>query len=184
MRKWGRREDVEKGKYRTIKRLFGDQFDWVQLCTVGWYWLLIIIIVVTLVNVAFCIMIGPIDDGTTTDIILIICICDWHHGYHHHHHLLDVIGCGILCDCVSRRWWCYSAEQMVTARAQRNLSNGRCNGQNMNKQANKILGQIWWNLTVLKKRDNISGCCSKVHLLLNFSKSIPTRLPPISETWW
>ena len=75
-------------------------------------------------------------------------VCHWHHGHHHHHHLLDVIGCGILCDCVSRRWWCYSAEQMVTARAQRNLSNGRCNGQNMNKQANKILGQIWWNLIV------------------------------------
>ena len=76
MRKWGRREDVEKGKYWTIKRLFGDQFDWVQLCAIGWYWLLIIIIFVTLVNVAFCVMIRPEDDGTTTDTILIICAID------------------------------------------------------------------------------------------------------------
>ena len=32
-----------------------------------------------------------------------------------------------------RRCWCCSAEQMVTAAAQRNLSNVRCTRQNINK---------------------------------------------------
>ena len=171
MRKWGRREYVEKGKYWTIKRLFGDRFDYVQpmvaidcqsaslfvsnnnnnkhqyqhqnIGTSKWLFG-VQFDFVQWCAVGYCHL---IEYG-------ILCDCrskrwlynDKHHPHHqrqcyyghHHQHLLDVIGCGILCDCVSRRWWCYSPEQMVTARAQRNLSNGRCNGQNMNKQADKF----------------------------------------------
>ena len=117
---------MEKGKYWTIKRLFGDRFDYVQPmvaidCQSASLFVSnnkhnyqhqandclvsnlisyndVLLVVVILLNMAFCVIVGPKDGYTTTNTILIInanaimaiiiniCLM-----------LLDVVFCVIVC---------------------------------------------------------------------------------------